>query len=254
MTTFNYGCLVDGPGNDLKYSASPLISTPMSDNPSVKQYFRQINNQGQIQDCVANGTADAFEMQLARRDNVAPDQLGELSRLFIYWNARNLDTPPCSDVDAGSKIRFAFDCMARYGVPFETLWTYDVLNVNVRPSIIAYREAIKNRINKFYRIDGIGQDRIGQIKQALCSTNPVVFGTKIAKISMDITDDTVVKDPKGNYIGRHCLVIVSHSEVKKAFEIRNSWGLEWADNGYCWMDEDYLGNPDTTEDIWVPTL
>jgi C1A family cysteine protease len=249
----NFGYIEDGPGDDLKYSQSHLTSTTLSDNPSLKQYFRPISNQYTIGSCVANATADAFEAQMAHRLQVDPSQVQDLSRLFIYWNARNLDTPPCSDTDGGSKIRFAFDSMARYGVPYENTYPYDISKVNDRPTIIAYREAMQNRISKFYRIDGIGEDRVGQIKQALCSGCPVVFGTKVGNNFKVCNSDAVITDPGGWYLGGHALVIVGWSEEKQAFEIRNSWGEDWGCEGYCWMDKNYI-MADITSDLWVPTI
>ena len=203
--------------------------------------------------CVANGTADALEAQIAHRQGIDPAQVEDLSRLFIYWNARNLDTPPTNNEDTGSHIRLAFDSVARYGVPSERIYPYDISKVNDRPTIIAYREAIKNRISKFYRITATGEERIKQIKQALCAGNPVVFGTKVAESFKSIRDDRVITNPGGWYIGGHCMVIVGWSEEKQAFEVRNSWGEGWGNRGYCWMDKNYIAANITT-DLWVPTV
>lgn len=125
-----YGYIEDGPGNDLKYSESPLVNTPMSDNPSLKKFFKPVSNQYNLSACVANAVADAFEAQIIQRKNVDPSQVEDLSRLFIYWNARNLNNPPTCNVDDGSRIRLAFDSMARYGAPSEKTYPYDVTKVN----------------------------------------------------------------------------------------------------------------------------
>lgn len=249
----NFGYVVDGPGNDLLYSESPMITTPIEENPSLKEYFKPVSNQYSIGSCVANATADAFEAQLAKRKGVSPSQIEDLSRLFIYWNARNLDYPPCGDKDKGSRIRLAFDCMARYGTPTETIYPYDISKVNVRPTILSYREAIKNRISKFYRINASGLERVAQIKQALSAGNPVVFGTKIANSFKAVNSDAIVYNPGGWYIGGHAMVIVGWSDEKQAFEVRNSWGESWGVNGYCWMDKNYIA-ASITSDIWVPTV
>jgi len=190
---------------------------------------------------------------LAKRKDCDPALIDDLSRLFIYWNARNLTNPPICNVDDGSHIRLAFDSMARYGVPSEKTYPYDISKVNKRPTLISYREAIKNRISKFYRIDGKGATRILQIKQALSAGNPVVFGTKVAESFKHITNDAVVFNPKKGYIGGHAMVIVGWSETKQAFEVRNSWGEDWGVKGYCWMDKDYI-SASITADIWVPTV
>jgi C1A family cysteine protease len=249
----NFGYIPDGPGNDLKYSDSPMITTPINDYPSVKRYFKLVSDQYNIGSCVANGTADAFEAMIAKRKGIDPSQVNDLSRLFIYWNARNLENPPTCNADKGSRIRLAFDCMARYGVPTEATYPYDTSKVNVRPTILAYREAIQNRISKFYRIDASGMARVAQIKQALSAGNPVVFGTLIAESFKSVNSDIVITNPGKWYIGGHCMVIVGWDESRQAFEVRNSWGEDWGVKGYCWMAAGYIAS-DITSDIWVPTV
>jgi C1A family cysteine protease len=249
----NFGYIEDGPGDDLKYSDSPMITTPIDNEPSLKRYFKPISNQYNIGSCVANAVADSFEAQMAHRKNCDPSQIDDISRLFIYWNARNLSNPPTCDSDSGSRIRLAFDCMARYGAPTEKTYPYDTSKVNDRPSILAYREAIQNRISKFYRIDADGLGRIAQIKQALSSGNPVVFGTKVARSFQEVNSDAVVTMPDGGWIGGHCMCIVGWSNDKNAFEVRNSWGEDWGVQGYCWMDANYIA-ADITTDIWAPTV
>ena len=255
MTRFfvNFGYVEDGPGNDLKFSDSTMMTTPVGEDPSLKKFFKPISNQYSVGSCVANATADAFEAMTARRLGVDPSQVEDISRLFIYWNARNLSNPPSCGVDKGSRIRLAFDCMARYGAPSERACPYDISKVNERPSILAYREAIKNRISKFYRIDGEGSERIIQIKQALTAGNPVVFGIKIADSFKKVNSEEVIYNPNGGWIGGHAMIIVSWSESKQAFEVRNSWGEGWGVKGYCWMDKDYIAS-NVTSDIWVPTI
>jgi C1A family cysteine protease len=249
----NYGYIPDGPGVDLKFSQSPLTTTPISTSPSLKDYFKPVSDQYSIGSCVANAVADSFEAQLAHRRQCSPSTVDDISRLFIYWNARNLENPPTYNVDKGSRIRLAFDCMARYGAPSEKIYPYDVSKVNERPTIIAYREAIKNRISKFYRIDGEGAVRVGQIKQALSGGNPVVFGTKVAESFKWVNSDAIVYNPGGGWIGGHAMVIVGWSESKQAFEVRNSWGTGWGVNGYCWMDKNYIASS-ITSDIWAATV
>ena len=143
--------------------------------------------------------------------------------------------------------------MSRYGCCEESFFTYDVLNVNVQPPVIAFRQAIANRISAYYRIDATGDDRIVQVKQALSSGCPITFATQVSDSYRNVVDDTIVQPPSDNFIGGHAQVIVSWSNSKQAFKIRNSWGTTWGDNGYCWMSPEYI-KADITQDLWVATL
>ena len=35
------------------------------------------------------------------------------------------------------------------------------------------------------------------------------------------------------------------------FIVRNSWGDEWCDKGYCYVPYDYLANPAVCDDAWI---
>ncbi len=228
-------------------------SKMVNENISLKKYFKDIESQYQLGSCVACATTSAFEAMIAKRKDISPTNVDDLSRLFVYWVSRNNEDPPSANKDDGTRIRLAFDSLCRYGCPSEKCYPYDVNKVNDRPTIIAFRTAIQHRIDKFYRIDGTGNERINQIKQALYNETPIVFGTKLAVPYRDVKDETVVQLPTGNWLGNHAQVITGWREDLQAFEIRNSWGLDFGFEGYCYMSVDYI-KADITRDLWVATV
>jgi C1A family cysteine protease len=36
------------------------------------------------------------------------------------------------------------------------------------------------------------------------------------------------------------MVVVGYDDEKNAYRIANSWGTDWADNGYGWIDYDFM--------------
>ena len=234
------------------FSNSPMNAATPQDEISLKQYFKPVSNQYNLSACVANATADALEATIVRHKGLKPEDVADLSRLFIYYNARNNESPPATDTDAGTMIWLAIDSITRYGVPPESTWDYITSNVNLRPSAAAYVNAIKNRFTNYYSINSTGDDRITDIIKVLSSGCPVIFGTKVDKSYLDTTDN-IVMPPSENYIGGHAEIITGYSASKRAFEIRNSWGESWGLAGYCWMDPSYL-TADITQDIWAATI
>lgn len=250
----NFGCQIETPNEkDWLFSASPMAASQLVGEVDLTKFFRPISNQLSVGSCVANATADSFEAQIAQRKGISPDQVQDISRLFIYWVARNNMDPPRANVDEGTTIRNAFDAMARYGAAPESLWNYDITKVNVRPSILSFREAVKNRISAFYRIDATGDNRIVQIKQALSAGNPTVFGTRLSESFRYVRTEDIINCPNCCWIGRHAMVICGWSDSKQAFKVRNSWGTDWGFGGYCWMSKNYITSSET-KDLWVPTI
>jgi C1A family cysteine protease len=251
--TVNFGCIPDVlTAPYTTFAASPLSGAGVQDEISIKQFFKDISNQYNLSSCVANATADACESQIARRLNTSPANVPDLSRLFIYWNARNLMNPPATNNDNGTQIYLAFDSIMRYGVPNELTWSYDTSKVAVKPNWLSYREAIQNKIKAYYRIEATGNDRVLQCIKALYSGCPVVFGTSVAKSFLS-AGSGVVNLPSDSFIGKHAMIITGWSASKQAFEVRNSWGTTFGVNGYCWMHKDYIAET-ITRDLWVPTV
>lgn len=53
---------------------------------------------------------------------------------------------------------------------------------------------------------------------------------------MSHRDDAVYDQSAGTILGAHCVIFTGrYSASLDAFEIRNSWGVDWANAGYCWM-------------------
>ncbi len=47
----------------------------------------------------------------------------------------------------------------------------------------------------------------------------------------------------GSAVGAHAMVIVGYDDAKQAFKVRNSWGADWGEDGYCWIGYDTFSDP-----------
>lgn len=210
-----------------------------------------ISDQGPLNSCVANATADAFEIIKGLQN---PNNVKQISRLFIYWNARLYDKS--TDKDEGSIIMYAMDSLSQYGVCEETTWQYDPNKVFAQPNILAYKEGDDNtlKIDNFYKIRTMGGYRSQDIETAIRANHPVVFGTAINQDFANFNGgDEAFQEPT-NYIGRHAMVVVGvRRNPNLEFCIRNSWSTNWGNSGHAWLTAQYLESH-YTEDIYVPTL
>lgn len=208
-----------------------------------------VSSQGKLLSCTANATADALEMLMAKSGPVV-----QLSRLFIYYNARNYHGE--AGVDGGSHLRMTFEAVKKLGVCPESMWEYDLEKVNVRPPLRAYQAANDNKVTAFYRITSSGEERLKDIETALRAGHPVAFGTQIGDefTSYDGKTDRAFTEPSTEG-GRHAMLFcgLRRKGGRREFRVRNSWGTKWGLGGYVWMDEGYVAWP-RTSDLWVPTM
>ena len=57
--------------------------------------------------------------------------------------------------------------------------------------------------------------------------------------------------PSEENLGGHAMLACGYSDEDQVFLVRNSWGTDWGDRGYCYMPYEYLTNTDLTGDCWT---
>lgn len=213
--------------------------------------FTPISNQGHIGSCVANSTADCLEILKGLED---PSRVEQVSRLFIYYNARIYQNE--TSKDNGCYIHDALDSLTKLGVCRESTWIYDTSKVFIQPPLEAYREGNDNTITSFYQITSTGINRINDIIKAINSNHPVIFGSQVDQELVNYRGENKVFGPPSKSEGGHAMLITgfrTNANGTRDFWIRNSWGEKtWGINGHCWFSEDYI-KWSATHDLFVPT-
>lgn len=195
-----------------------------------------VSYQGDLPSCTSNATCDAFEY--------ITDNKTELSRLFVFWNSRTN-----KQAMMGTTIRSALDSLRVHGVCSEDLWPYDEKKVNIEPSPEAKKDAEKRRRTTYYRVRNQSE-----IVAAIDAGWPVIF-------SIPLDEDFLRINPgkdhvfEGNSLSNsfHAMIIVGYRFVGEEchFRVRNSWGKDWGDEGYCWFSSKYVMR--AHQDCWAVT-
>lgn len=218
--------------------------------PSVdlRPWCSPVENQLNANACGGNAGVGALELL----ENLRGDPYVELSRLFLYYNARAEVSE--AEIDEGSYMRCVMGSLAKFGICPEIEWPYDTSKVLIRPSWKSYRSAFAHRIKSFYKIFETGNERIERIKAALLNKHPVVFGCKVFEAFKYYKSGKVaMPESSGKLLGGHAMVIVGFDNEESTFIVRNSWGESWGESGYCKMPYAYLEAAEA-DDFWVPTL
>ena len=215
----------------------------------LRQWTSARHNQRSTSTCVAQSTCKALEIK--RIMEKGHDAHVDLSRLAIYWFARNLMLPKETNVDEGTYISHAFDAMRRFGVPPESDWPWDPSKIFDGPSWAAMRKAYVSKIDSFYKIYSSGQKRIDMVADALQSGNPVVYGCNVDSswFRYGKSSSPLMPVSRDDRSGRHATVLVG---IKDGLFIgENSWGSHWGDDGFYYMDPSVIAHSDS-RDFWVP--
>lgn len=215
-------------------------------------------SQGRIGSCTANALAGA--MQFGRgRAGQAPDFTP--SRLFIYYNERDVEGSVSSDT--GAYLRDGIKTMAALGACPEATWPYDDTPATVdggpfppgslpatKPSEEAYTQAANFQILAYARL----QQTLSQLQGCLASGRPFVFGFSVFSGWYNKRPfATNIPLPGGNdwMVGGHAVLCVGYDNATNMFKIRNSWGPEAGEDGNFYMPYAYLTDRDLANDFWV---
>ncbi|TAD89861.1 MAG: peptidase C1 [Bacteroidetes bacterium] len=204
-----------------------------------------MEDQSAVNSCTANAIAGAYEYLLQRSQGDAVD----ISRLFIYYNARQYDG---IRGDQGSTITGSIHVLETIGTCTESTWTYEPHLVDQQPHPEAYEEASQFQVQE---ADEVPVD-LYAMKHCLAEGYPFAFGLALFGSFDRAGKHGLVPAPEANAAtrtshGNHAMLCVGYSDQSQAFIVRNSWGEDWGEQGYCYIPYDYLANPDYCGDCWA---
>jgi C1A family cysteine protease len=205
-----------------------------------------VEDQGNLGSCTTHAIAGALEYD----EDVQKEQFLRLSRLFIYWNERNLEGDIAQD--GGAQIRTGIKVIAKLGVPDETLWPYVEDQFTVKPSNEAFEDALKHKAISYARVMQTEHDLL----HALAAGYPIIIGITIYD---SFESDEVAKTgavPMPNTateqcLGGHAVLIVGYNRNTRVFTLRNSWSKDWGQDGYFTLPFEYILSAELAEDFWT---
>ncbi|CAF1314177.1 unnamed protein product [Rotaria sp. Silwood1] len=207
-----------------------------------------VEDQSRIGSCVANTFAGAYEYLVKKANGNEID----VSRLFIYYNARADDNQSGDLTDSGCSMTKAIETLEKYGVCLESIWPYDISMVNQCPHQQAYQAADDFKITEALKVE----IDLHQMKSCLAQGFPFAFGLKLFTSFDKAAKSGIVPMPNDDEQSReshgsHALLAVGFSDQSSSFIVRNSWGQYWGDQGYCYIPYDYMTNPELCFDAWT---
>ncbi len=242
-----YGWTPDLPDQrDFLYSAPREVLAKLPPRKDLRSHCPPVYDQRQLGSCTANAISAAiqFEQKKQRLRVFMP------SRLFIYYNERNMEGSVNSD--AGAQIRDGIKSVGSAGVCPEKEWPYEVNKFADKPGAKCYAEAKKCEAVGYQRLDSTN---LNQLKGCLADGFPFVFGFTVYDSfeSADVAKTGVLNmpGPKEKVVGGHAVMAVGYDDTTGRFTVRNSWGRDWGTKGYFTMPYTYLTTTDLADDFWT---
>ncbi|KAA9357400.1 C1 family peptidase [Larkinella humicola] len=201
-----------------------------------------VGNQGQQGSCNAWASAYAVRSYLHHKETKKPyvfngnrDDGAVFSPAFVYNQINKGE-------DKGSSVSEAYILMKNSGVctmkdmPYKDAWP----SYKTQPTASQKQSALN------YRIAGFGRTPMTEesLKSVLSDNNVVQVTIKtdpnFHRPSEKVGGEFIWKSFDASSIpgwnGLHAVVLVGFDDSKNAFKIMNSWGNNWANQGFIWMD------------------
>lgn len=236
---------IDARDRKIKFKSIDISKLPKI--VDLRKNCSTIEHQSSLGSCTANAAAGALEY-LEIKDGVTSDQFENFSRLFIYYNARNLSGDV--NADTGVSLRDTLWSLNKTGACDEILWPYDISKFAIRPTDDCYADANNHKIIEYLSVESL-EDML----TCLASGFPFIFGFKVydSFMSQETSRTGIMNPPlpNENSVGWHAVCAVGYDMEAKTILLRNSWGENWGQGGYFTMPFNYISNTELAQDFWT---
>ena len=248
--TYSTGAILDPVRYEQTDAKPVLVSRSYTAIPqavSLKQYAPFPGNQDPYSTCVGWATAFAArtisESVALNRTNQTQNSNNVFSPIFIYKGSHlRLGVNPTGH--EGACVPDVLNFMMTEGAvkrqTFEN--TTDFLYISLPMFSNNQRYPISGYVrlfsNSHRNAPGLVSERVPPVKKSLAAGKPVVIGMNTPHSFHQRGTEIwrPYEDPYYDY-GGHAMCVVGYDDNKYggAFEIQNSWGTNWGNNGYIWI-------------------
>lgn len=225
---------------DLFSQYEPKPSSILPKSADLKKYFPPIKNQGKQGACSSFSLTSVFEYFI----NNETHQNDDMSEAYVYYNAREIQGD--TSIDEGANLYNVIRGMASKGVCLEELCPYDSSVFDKRPSDEAYEDGKGHTVTTAKDIP----ISVETVKSAINDGYPVVGCFRIFESLQENTSGYIPMPTDNERSSEeekfHAMVICGYNDKHGHFIVRNSWGTDFGDKGYCYLPYSYLRDSDLT--------
>jgi len=205
-----------------------------SSSPSVNlsSYLPPAGDQGNLGSCTAWAVAYAMRSGLAEKnwDWGNKDKKHQASPAYLYDKLLRMKDLPWgsgTDISDAFGILITDGCSSLYECPYSI----------ERQSYYSEKDAHVFRIDSYKAVDFADGD---SVKRELDKKNIIVFGARLYDDFMSYSGGLYRGSGKylltGSQHACHAMAVAGYDDNKQAYLIVNSWGTDWGEKGFMWMD------------------
>ena len=239
--SFGMGAVLDSDAyNNVPQRAATRDVRPLPRSTSLKQYAPFSGSQGSYGTCVGWSTAFAARtisesVGLKRTDR-------ELSTKNVFSPAHVYKNVSDNEGQRGAVISYALDFIRDKGIAKrlseETSMAFPSISLSLFASSEKY--PIKDYVRLFanWKLGpGTIGERVPPVKKSLTEGKPVIIGMNCPNSFQRAKGVWKPTESPYEKYGGHAMCVIGYDDdmYGGAFEIQNSWGTDWGNDGYIWI-------------------
>lgn len=148
----------------------------------------------------------------------------------------------------GTNIEMTLEILKAKGAVSIETFPYLDFSCNIQPTESQDIEAEANKISEYKYLSG--ENMVLEMKTLINNQTPIIISAFLDS-EFALVDDlglTAYREHTVDYTvpgGCHAMLVVGYSDEYNAFKVVNSWGEEWGDDGFVWID--YLAFDNVTD-------
>lgn len=236
------GCIIDEKEHKVALKACPdnRLGSRSDELPlkvDIKEEEIRIPQQ-EGKTCVSYAITHAMTIMWVRAKNILRSR--DIAKyMFSPYFIHNQISDGC---DKPSRLTDGLDLVKEQGIALASDFIADD-NCTTQPDDATRQKALEYRIKEYVTVflkDHTEEEKVTATKKQLMKGYPVIIGINIPKTFYGIKKGTkILKAEETDLpIHGHALCVVGYDEYRKAFEVMNSWGTGWANDGYIWIEYD----------------
>ncbi len=209
---------------------------PLPESVSLLRFAPDRQNQGKQGSCVAWSSVYAARTIIEAASTGQSGNNTAFSPAFVY---NQIGLEGCQ----GAYIQNAMKFMTDKGVLPMSDFPYDDGDCSRQANGALVNKAAQNRMHGFTRLtetEDVNGINIRAVKEHLSKDAPVVIGMMVGGTFMQGMMGRELWAPSEDDrsqmgFGGHAMCVIGYDDRKQAFQLMNSWGPEWGNNGIAWV-------------------
>lgn len=229
LTCYGTGDYMPDTSNTLDDLVIPSVLPIQFD---LSQFLPPVGNQQSQGSCTS--WAVTYYMKSLQERVAATLPYDEATIMSPAYTYNQLSMGNCSGTDLAQTL----DILKHKGACSLIDFPYDFNSCSLQPSAFLDQLALPNRISDYKFLSG--NNMVAEMKTLLTEQKPIVIAAfltsrfgRLDGFGIHAYRPHVVNYDRG---GCHAMLVVGYSDEYNAFKVVNSWGPEWGDEGFVWID------------------